>query len=104
MGSVRVGRGEDLARKRKTKITFQPEPFRRPLGFDQPGERGAHLVAFGSCEALQEIAECTRLRPFQQGAGVDVDVDESSQVTAIVDESGSRKQLPELLIRRAEDR
>ena len=52
----------------------------------------------------EKIAEGARFRPFQQGIRVRVDVDQGSQVTAIIDEAGSRKQLVELLVRGTENR
>src|SRR6267154_2833382 len=53
---------------------------------------------------MQKVAEGARFGPFQQGIGVGVDVDQGSQVTAIINEAGSREQLLELLVRCTKDR
>ena len=101
---MRVGSGEGFARERKAQIAFQPEAFRGPFDLDQPGEACAHLIAFRFGESVQKIAEGARFRPFQQGICVGVDVDQGSQVAAVVNEPGSCEQLLQLFVRRTQNR
>src|SRR5579883_3158937 len=93
-----------FARKGETQISLQAQAVGHALGLEEIGEGEAHDRAFGRREAVEEIAERACLGPFEQGVGIAVDLDQRSQIAAIVGEAGLGEQSPELIVAETENR